>query len=127
MQFLMETKKYVLFYLVPLFLYAMLIAYSSTISDLPTIRGIVTQEPVPKDAWTGDEIEHILSYALLAFLFYRAVMQTKLTSVGVGLTLLFCIGFGLFNELQQSFVAERTFSYLDLLWNFVGSLFVKML
>lgn len=101
--------------------------YSSTISDLPTIRGIVTSEPVPKGAWTGDEIEHIVVYALLAFLFYRAFMRTKYSNVGVAVTIIFCIGFGLFNEFQQAAVPERSFSMMDVLWNFVGSLFVKFL
>ena len=101
--------------------------YSSTISDLPTIRGIVTNEPVPKGAWTGDEIEHIAVYALLAFLFYRAFIQTKYQHIGVAATIMFCIIFGFFNEFQQAAVPERTFSMMDVLWNFVGSLIVKLL
>ncbi len=123
----MDNKKYILFYLLPLFLYAGAIVYSSTISDVPTIRGIVAEEQVPKDAWTGDEIEHVLAYALLAFLFFRAIMQTKYQHVGVAVTIIFCIGFGLFNEVQQAAVPERSFSMMDVLWNFVGSLIVKLL
>ena len=123
----METKKYVLFYLIPLFLYAGAIAYSSTISDLPTIRGVVTSEPVPEGAWTGDELEHIAVYALLAFLFFRAVSHTKFHTVGVAATIMFCIVFGLFNEFQQGAVPGRSFSMMDVLWNFVGSLIVKLL
>ncbi|MEK6867983.1 MAG: VanZ family protein [Nanoarchaeota archaeon] len=123
----MDNKKYILLYLLPLFLYAGAIVYSSTISDLPTIRGVVTSEPVPKGAWTGDELEHIAVYALLAFLFFRAIMQTKYQHVGVATTIIFCIVFGLFNEFQQAAVPERTFSMKDILWNFIGSLFVKLL
>lgn len=123
----METKKYILFYLIPLFLYAGAIAYSSTISDFPTIRGVVTQEPVSEGAWTGDEIEHMLAYALLAFLFYRAMRETKYQHVGVAATLLFCATFGLWNEFIQSSIAERSFSMMDMLWNIAGSLVVKVL
>lgn len=123
----MDNKKYILFYLLPLFLYAGAIVYSSSISDVPTIRGVVTGEPVPKGAWTGDEIEHVLAYALLAFLFFRAIMQTKYQHVGVAVTIAFCIVFGFWNELQQSFIPERSFSLIDMLWNFIGSLFVKFL
>jgi len=101
--------------------------YSSTISDVPTIRGIVTEEPVPKGAWTGDEVEHILAYALLAFLFYRAIKETKYQHVGVTVTLVFCAVFGLWNEFLQISTAERSFSMMDVFWNIVGSLFVKLL
>ena len=123
----MESKRYILFYLIPLFLYAGAIAYSSTISDFPTIRGVVTQEPVPEGAWTGDEIEHILAYAFLAFLFFRAIKETKYHHLGITATIIFCISFGFWNELQQSFIAERSFSMMDMFWNMLGSLFVKLL
>ncbi len=123
----MQTSKYILLYLIPLFLYAGAIAYSSTISDFPTIRGVVTQEPVPEGAWTGDEIEHILAYAFLAFLFYRAVKETNYQHVGIAATILFCASFGLWNEFLQSSIAERSFSMADMFWNLVGSLFVKLL
>ncbi len=123
----MEAKRYILLYLIPLFLYAGAIAYSSTISDFPTIRGVVTDEPVPEGAWTGDEIEHILAYALLAFLFFRAIKETKYRHLGIAATIIFCISFGFWNELQQSFIAERSFSMMDMVWNMLGSLFVKLL
>ncbi len=123
----METKRYILLYLIPLFIYAGAIAYSSTISDFPTIRGVVTEEPVPEGAWTGDEIEHILAYAFLAFLFYRTIKETRFQHVGVSATILFCVIFGLWNELQQSFVIDRSFSIIDMFWNIIGSLFVKLL
>lgn len=123
----METKKYILFYLIPLFLYAGAIAYSSTISDFPTIRGVVTEEPVPEGAWTGDEVEHILAYAFLAFLFYRAIKETKYQHVGITAAIVFCAAFGFWNELQQSFIADRSFSMMDMFWNFLGSLVVKVL
>lgn len=123
----METKRYIFLCLIPLFLYAGAIAYSSTISDFPTIRGVVTQEPVPEGAWTGDELEHIFAYALLAFLFYRAVKETKYATASVAATILFCAAFGFWNELQQSFITDRSFSMMDMFWNLLGSLFVKVL
>lgn len=123
----MNASKYILLYLIPLFLYAGAIAYSSTISDFPTIRGAVSQEPVPKGAWTGDEIEHIFAYALLAFLFYRVIAETKYQHLGVTATILFCAVFGLWNEIVQASVVERSFSMMDMVWNILGSLFVKLL
>ncbi len=122
----MTPTRYILLYLLPLVLYSSFIFYTSSISDLPTIRGIMTQEPVPKGAWTGDQIEHIAVYSVLAFLFYRAVMQTRYKNVGVIATIFFCVAFGLLDEVHQAFVPGRTFSLLDLFWNFIGSLFVRV-
>lgn len=123
----MTLTKYILWYLLPLLLYSSFIFYTSSFPNLPTIRGVVTQEPVPEGAWTGDQIEHILVYSFLAFLFYRAIMQTKYHRVGVVAAILFCVVFGLIDEMHQAFVPGRTFSLLDILWNFIGSLFVRLI
>ncbi|PIN77019.1 hypothetical protein COV16_07460 [Candidatus Woesearchaeota archaeon CG10_big_fil_rev_8_21_14_0_10_34_8] len=120
----MNKTKYILFYLIPLILYACFIIYLSSIPVLPTIRGVITDEPVPKGAWTGDEVEHIIEYAILAFLFYRAVIQTKYKNIGIVGTIVFCVLFGISDEIHQNFVLERTSSILDLSWDFVGSLII---
>ena len=99
--------------------------YLSSLSDMPTIRGIVTQESVPKGAWTGDDIEHIIEYSILAFLFYRAFVQTKYQKSAVVATVLFCVAFGLFDELHQFFVPLRTLSLRDLFWDLVGGSTVR--
>ncbi|MBI5073420.1 VanZ family protein [Candidatus Woesearchaeota archaeon] len=120
-------KKFLLWYLLPLVLYAGAILYSSTISDFPTIRGVVSQQPVPQGAWTGDDIEHIITYALLALLFYRMIMQSSWSSFSVAATVLFCFVFGFSNEIIQSFTPERSFSVMDMFWNMAGTLILKIL
>lgn len=122
----MNTTKYALLYILPLLLYASFIIYLSSISNIPTIRGIITQEPVPKGLWTGDEIEHIIEYSILSLLFYRSLKPTKYYNQAVTATIIFAVIFGLFDEIHQHFVPLRTFSILDLLWDFIGGLTIRI-
>ncbi len=115
-----------MWYLVPLVLYAGFIIALSSVSNVPTIRGIISQEPVPKDAWTGDDIEHVVEYGFLAFLFYRMILQTKYNQYGIVATVLFCVLFGVSDEFHQMFVFTRTPSFKDLFFDFVGGLSVQI-
>lgn len=119
-------KKFLLYYVLPLVFYASFIIALSSISNVPTIRGVLTQEPVPKDAWTGDDIEHVIEYGFLAFLFYRMIMQTKYQKHGIIVTVLFCLAFGVSDEFHQMFVLTRTPSFKDLFFDFVGSLTIRI-
>lgn len=122
----MNNLRYSLLYLLPLLLYASLIIYLSSLSNIPTIRGIITQEPVPKGSWTGDEIEHIIEYSILSLLFYRSLKPTKYHNQAFTATIIFAIIFGLFDEIHQHFIPLRTFSILDLLWDFIGGLTIRI-
>ncbi len=121
-----EMPKYFLIYLLPLILYASFIIYLSSISNIPTIRGLITQEPVPKGSWTGDEITHIIEYSILSLLFYRAIKPTQYQHQAFIITIIFSLIFGLFDEIHQHFVPLRTFSTLDLIWDFLGGLTTRI-
>lgn len=120
-----NIKKYVFWYILPLVLWMAFIIYFSSIQELPTIRGIISNEPVPKGAWTGDEIEHVIEYAILAFLFFRAFIYTRYQKYAIIATVFFCVIFGIFDELHQSFVPLRTLSIRDLFWDIIGSSTVR--
>lgn len=119
-------NKFILWYVVPLVLYAGFIIMLSSLQDVPTIRGIISQEPVPAGSWTGDDIEHVLEYGFLAFLFYRMILQTKYQQYGILATVLFCVAFGLSDEFHQMFVFTRTPSFKDLFFDFVGGFSVRI-
>ena len=119
-------KKFLLLYVLPLVLYAGFIIVLSSIPDVPTIRGIVSKEPVAPGSWTGDDIEHIFEYGILAFLFYRMMMQTKYQTHAVFATIIFCVLFGMTDELHQMFVLTRTPSFKDLFFDFVGGLTINL-
>lgn len=114
------NKRYFIFYLLPVILYASFIISLSSISNIPTIRGVITHQPVPKGAWTGDEIEHIIEYSILAFLFYRALQPTKFKDRAHLATIIFIVIFGFLDEVHQYFVPLRTFSILDFFYDTVA-------
>lgn len=124
----MQKTTYVWWYLLPIILYASAILYTSSISDLPTIRGVMTKEPVQPGAWTGDEIEHILVYAIFSFLVYRAVQQTKYNSNKTAFITTFCFLalFGILDELHQSTVPLRTMSMVDFFYDLIGAATIRV-
>lgn len=122
----MKIIVYILFYILPLVLYSGFIIYLSSLSDIPTIRSAFTKEPISKDAWTGDELEHIFEYGLLAFLFNRSILPTRFKNKAFLLTIIFIVLFGLFDEIHQYFVPKRSFSIIDLVWDFIGGLTTRI-
>ena len=119
-----SNTKFLLWYVLPLILYAIFIFQISTISEVPTIRGILTQEKLPKGVWTGDDIEHIVEYGIFAFLSLRMFKQTKLKFRAHQFAILLTILYGATDELHQLFVPERTASIKDLFFDALASLIV---
>lgn len=72
-----------------------------------------------------DIVFHVLTYAILAFLFSRA-MKNSFSAVLMGRIVIFALLFGLFygasDEFHQSFVPGRTADIFDLLIDGIGSL-----
>lgn len=125
----MRKTTYIWWYLLPIIFYASAILYTSSISDLPTIRGIVTREPVQQGAWTGDEIEHIFVYAIFSFLVYRAVQQTSYqhsSKASFIITFCFLALFGILDELHQSTVPLRTMSMVDFFYDCIGAATIRV-
>ncbi len=118
----MNNKKFFVLYVLPVILFCSFIIYLSSMQNIPTLRGVVSTKPVEPGSWTGDDIEHLVLYGILAFLFYRAFVQSQYAKHAFLATVLFCVVFGFFDELHQSFVPTRTMSLRDILWNFIASL-----
>lgn len=121
---MVSNTKFLLLYLLPLVVYAIAIFQISTISEVPTIRGILTQEKLPKDVWTGDDIEHIVEYGIFAFLSLRMFKQTKFRVYAHQFAILLTILYGATDELHQFFVPERSASIRDLFFDALASLMV---
>ncbi len=82
---------------------------------------------IPSDVSIPDEtigrIAHIFEYTILAVLTGRAViMRRRLSSRGIIKITLISISYGLFDELHQNLVPERSFQFLDLGLDIVGIL-----
>lgn len=125
----MQKTTYMWWYLLPIILYASAILYTSSISDLPTIRGVMAKEPIQPGAWTGDEIEHIIVYAIFSFLVYRAVQQTTYRSSDKAaflVTFCFLALFGILDELHQSTVPLRTMSMVDFFYDLIGAATIRV-
>lgn len=118
----MDNKRFFLWYLLPVILFCSFIIFLSSLHNVPTIRGVVSTEPVSPGSWTGDEVEHLILYGILAFLVYRVIIHTKYAQHAFLATIFFCVLFGIFDELHQSFVPTRTMSVRDIVWNFIASL-----
>lgn len=116
--------KFFVWYFLPLLLYASFIFYISSYSEVPTIRGIFSSQPVPKGAWTGDEIEHIIEYGVFAFLALRMFRKTIYKNQAVYLAILIAVFYGATDEIHQIFVPERSASLRDLFFDSLGALLV---
>lgn len=121
---MVSNTKFLLWYLLPLVIYAVVIFQISTISEVPTIRGLITNEKPPKDAWTGDDIEHIVEYGIFAFLSLRMFKQTKFKIFAYQFAILLTILYGATDEIHQFFVPERSASIRDLFFDALASLIV---
>ena len=119
-----ENIEFFIIYVFPLILYASFIFFVSSYSEVLTIRGIFTSQPVPKGAWTGDEIEHIVEYGIFAFLALRMFNKTIYKEHAVKLAVLLAIFYGATDEIHQLFVLERTASLRDLFFDSVGALLI---
>lgn len=114
-------KKFV-YYWLPVFIDAALIFYFSSLPVPPLIIEIIPETLI----W------HMIEYAILSFLLFRALNNTNSTVLRNNSTLLaitIATLYGVIDEAHQLFVPGRTFSYYDMIADFIGSSFIltKML
>ena len=95
----------------PLIVYSLLIFYFSSIPKLSVPEGI------------DISYYHFLAYFVLSFLFLR-LFSVKNYKHAFILAVISSTVFGLLIEIWQLFLPLRTFSYFDILLNFIGSLSV---
>jgi VanZ family protein len=104
-----------LYYWLPVFVYAGLIFYFSSLSAIPpVIIKIIPQTLI----W------HMIEYAILSILLFRAFINSKSDNFRnntILLAILIASLYGITDEIHQLFVPGRVFSYLDMIVDFIGS------
>lgn len=98
-------------YLFPLLLYGGLIFYLSA-------------QPPPEEMPFFphvDKVAHVLEYGILGFLMARFLRALQGQRASLLLATLLCFGYGILDEVHQAFVAARTFSFLDMGADLLGS------
>lgn len=102
------------FYWLPVILYCLLIFIQSSYpvsQSLPAIPHM-------------DKLAHIVAYALLGFLFFRAFQSTSIWKSAVLIVILSALAssmFGISDEIHQHFVPSRTADIVDVLADVAGS------
>ncbi len=97
-------------YWLPLIAYMLLIVVVSSL-EMP---------PTPEVDWEHiDKVYHLLEYAVLGFLAFRAFrwqlfQKWESSALVVLVTMLFCVAFGITDEIHQRFVEMREASIADL-------------
>lgn len=105
----------ILKYWVPVILYALLIFLLSSISNPPEKLSAISYL---------DKILHLIEYAILGFLLYRAFINSGhdyIAKYSVFLTILTAVCYGFTDELHQLFVPNREFDMYDLLFDGLGA------
>ena len=103
-----------LYYWLPVYVYAGLIFY---LSSLPVIPELILQ--VTRDTL----ILHAIEYAVLSLLLFRAFINSKtFRENAIHLAIIITILYGITDEIHQNFVPGRVFSGLDIIANSIGSL-----
>ena len=111
-------KKF-LYYWLPVFIYACLIFYLSSLPEVPLVTEI-TKETL---------ILHMIEYAILSILLFRAFTNSKNTVLrnnAIFLAIIIAILYGITDEIHQYFVPGRFLNHLDIIANGIGSSIVLM-
>lgn len=104
-----------LYYWFPVILYCLFIFVQSSFPSPVKTQGV----PM------GDKLLHLLGYALLAALFFRALKATRPAAAPLalwGLSVLFTALYGGLDEIHQAFVPTRSADFLDFLADTAGAL-----
>lgn len=114
----LRLKRLFLYWL-PVFLFAGLIFYLSSMpgSELLELPGVPEIEFLPT-------VGHVVEYAILSFLLFRVVANAESSALRVNayfFAIFFAILFGVTDELHQFFVSGRDCSGVDLFFDGVGS------
>ena len=91
-----------------------LLFYLSSQPDLPAV-------PVLEFIDWGDKIQHVIAYAVLGALIWRALSRRSPKWWRIGATIALATAYGLSDESHQIFVPGREFDMLDLGANALGS------
>ena len=104
--------KHALFYWGPVILYILGIFYISSMpSSVMPGSGGIDMSPL-----------HIAEYFILSSLIYRALEASKLSrKKRILLSILLSVSYGITDEFHQIFVPGRTFDFIDMVFNFIGS------
>lgn len=121
----MNKLKYQIVYWVPVYIYAILIFYLSSLQNPFSVTpGIFRTTFLFNFSRT---IYHAILFLGLAVLLYRALIQTLSINKAIALTLIFVIVYGITDEIHQLFVPSRIFSFLDILSNSFGAIALQSL
>lgn len=106
-------KKF-LYYWLPIYVYAGLIFY---FSSLPIPSFII-------EIYPETFVWHIIEYAILSILLFRALINSKNSSFrenAIYLSIIIAILYGITDEIHQYFVPGRVSSFFDIMANSLGS------
>ena len=104
-----------LYYWLPVYVYAGVIFY---FSSLPTIPPLIIEIYPETLIW------HMIEYAIFSILLFRALINSKTTTFrenAIHLAIIISILYGVTDEIHQHFVPGRTSSLFDIIANSVGS------
>ncbi len=104
-----------LYYWLPVYVYAGLIFY---FSSLPTIPPIIIKI-MPKTF-----VLHMIEYAIFSILLFRAFINSKnnvFRGNAIHLAIIIAILYGISDEIHQYFVPGRIFDRFDIIANSIGS------
>ena len=110
--------KYQLKFWLPVYIYLLLIFY---FSSLPSIEA---SSIISEKFYITSQIQHIILYAGLAMLLYRAINHGKKHNF---LVILSTTLYGFIDEVHQHFVPGRTFQFQDILMDFLGAILALIL
>jgi len=109
-----------LYYWLPVFLYAVVIFYFSSLPRIPPEIVRIIPETF---------ILHAIEYAIFTFLLFRAFTNSKnimLKNNKILLSIIIATVYGIINEFYQNFIPGRIYSVFDMIANFIGSLLVTI-
>lgn len=110
-------KKF-LYYWLPVYVYAGLIFY---FSSLPVIPSLIIEIYPETLVW------HVIEYTILSILLFRAFINSKNITFrenAIHLAIIIAILYGVTDEIHQHFVPGRDFSHFDIIANSVGSIVI---
>ncbi len=104
-----------LYYWLPVYVYAGLIFYFSSLSTIPPLIIEIIPETL---------IWHMIEYAIFSILLFRAFINSKNTKFrenAIHLSIIIAILYGITDEIHQYFVPGRISSFFDIIANSLGS------
>lgn len=110
--------KKILYYWLPVLVYAGLIFYFSSLSLIPPVIIKIIPETL---------IWHMIEYAIFSVLLFRALANTNniiLKNNTALLAIIIATLYGITDETHQLFVPGRSFSYYDMIADLIGSTFI---